>query len=64
MGSRILRLQEVKMLTGLSRSTIYLEMSKGNFPKQIQLTGARSVGWYETAINEWIESRQQLNQRH
>ena len=64
MGSRILRLQEVKMLTGLSRSTIYLEMSKGNFPKQIQLTGARSVGWYEAAINQWIESRQRLNQRH
>ena len=59
MTCRILRLKEVKSLTGLSRSTIYLEMSKGNFPKQVQLTGARSVGWYETTINQWIESRQQ-----
>ena len=60
MNCRILRLQEVKKLTGLSRSTIYLEMSKGKFPKQVQLTGARSVGWYESAITQWIESRQQL----
>ena len=58
MSCRILRLQEVITLTGLSRSTIYSEISKGNFPKQVQLTGARSVGWYETAVIEWIESRQ------
>lgn len=60
MTCRILRLKEVQSLTGLSRSTIYLEISKGNFPKQVQLTGARSVGWYESAITEWVESRQQL----
>ena len=47
-------------MTGLSRSTIYAEMAKGNFPKQIQLTGARSVGWYESAVAQWIESRQQV----
>ena len=46
-------------MTGLSRSTIYAEIAKGNFPKQIQLTGSRSVGWYESAVVLWIESRQQ-----
>jgi prophage regulatory protein len=46
-------------ITGLSRSTIYLEIAKGKFPKQIQLTGARSVGWHESAIIQWVESRQQ-----
>lgn len=59
MTGRILRLKEVKAITGLSRSTIYLEIAKGKFPKQIQLTGARSVGWHESAIIQWIESRQQ-----
>ena len=60
MNTRILRLKEVQRMTGLSRSTIYAEMAKGNFPKQIQLTGARSVGWYESAVAQWIESRQQV----
>ncbi len=31
-------------MTGLSRSTIYVEIAKGNFPKQMSLTGSRSVG--------------------
>ncbi|MCB1663637.1 MAG: AlpA family transcriptional regulator [Porticoccaceae bacterium] len=59
MNCKILRLREVKEITGLSRSTIYLEIAKGKFPKQIQLTGARSVGWHESAIIQWVESRQQ-----
>lgn len=56
-GCKILRLREVKEMTGLSRSTIYLEISKGKFPRQVKLTGARSVGWHESAIIQWIESR-------
>lgn len=59
MTCKILRLKEVQSITGLSRSTIYAEIAKGNFPKQVKLTGARSVGWYESAIAQWIESRQQ-----
>ena len=46
-------------MTGLSRSTIYAEIARGHFPKQIRLTGARSVGWHESAVIQWIESRQQ-----
>jgi len=46
-------------MTGLSRSTIYAEIAKGEFPKQVQLTGNRSVGWHESVIIQWIESRQQ-----
>ena len=59
MSSKILRLREVKEITGLSRSTIYAEMAKGKFPKQVQLTGNRSIGWHESVIIQWIESRQQ-----
>ena len=60
MNARILRLKEVQRMTGLSRSTIYAEIAKGHFPKQIQLTGARSVGWYESAVVQWIASRQSV----
>lgn len=59
MSCKILRLKEVKAVTGLSRSTIYAEMAKGEFPKQVQLTGNRSVGWHESVIIQWIESRRQ-----
>lgn len=60
MTSRILRLKDVKAMTGLSRSTIYAEIAKGNFPRQISLTGARSVGWHESAVVQWVESRQRV----
>ena len=37
MSVRILRLKEVQRMTGLSRSTIYAEIAKGKFPKQVKL---------------------------
>lgn len=49
MATAILRLPTVKTLTGLSRSTIYLHISQGNFPRPISL-GARAVGWPENEI--------------
>lgn len=57
---RILRLPDVKQLTGLSRSTIYAMMKEGSFPKNIPL-GVRSVGWKESEVIHWIESRLNLS---
>lgn len=51
----ILRLPTVKSRTGLCRSTIYLRMSQGTFPKQVSL-GGRTVGWLESEIEAWISS--------
>lgn len=59
MNYRIERLKDVPRMTGLSRSTIYAQIAKGNFPKQIKLIGARSVGWHESAVIDWIESMRQ-----
>jgi prophage regulatory protein len=56
---KILRLQSVKERTGLPRSTIYLKMTRGEFPKQLSLGSSRSVGWLEADINNWIEARVQ-----
>lgn len=50
---RIIRLPELKQLIGLSRSSIYLRISKGSFPKPISL-GGRSVGWIELEISDWL----------
>ncbi|MCY3700112.1 MAG: AlpA family transcriptional regulator [Gemmatimonadetes bacterium] len=53
---RILRLPEVQRRTGLSRSTIYVRLDRGLFPKPVSL-GARAVGWIESEVDEWIRER-------
>ena len=52
---KILRLKKVKDRTGLSRSTIYLRIQEGTFPRPINL-GARAVGWIEHEIEAWLTS--------
>ncbi len=44
MTHSILRLPAIKTSTGLSRSTIYLRIAEGVFPKPVSL-GGRAVGW-------------------
>ncbi len=53
---RILRLADVKARTGISRSTIYSHIKAGHFPKHIAL-GPRCVGWLESDIDSWIQTR-------
>ena len=56
MAHSILRLPAVKTRTGLSRSTIYLRVSQGSFPKPVSL-GGRAVGWLEAEIQDWLQRR-------
>lgn len=56
MAFQILRLPQVKTQTGLSRSSIYLRIAEGTFPKQINL-GGRAVGWESGDIQNWIKQR-------
>jgi prophage regulatory protein len=49
MTNNILRLPSVIASTGLSRSTIYLRITQGVFPKSVSL-GARAVGWPASEI--------------
>ena len=46
----------VNARTGLSRSTIYLRMAEGRFPKSVCL-GGRAVGWIEAEIDDWLQQR-------
>ncbi len=56
MVTRVLRLPEVLVRTGLSKSSIYLRISQGSFPKPISL-GGRSVGWVEEQVEHWLEGQ-------
>lgn len=53
---RMLRMRTVTELTGLSRSTIYLKMTRGEFPNAVKL-GARAVAWPQSAIENWMQER-------
>jgi prophage regulatory protein len=52
----VLRLREVLRRTGLSRSSLYRLIAKGQFSDPISLCG-RCVGWYESEVTQWILSR-------
>jgi len=56
MSNKIIRLPAVKDKTGISRSSIYLRMNKGEFPKSISL-GDRAIGWLESDIEQWLEEK-------
>lgn len=56
MARRFLRLPDVISRVGYSRPSIYLKMSRGEFPRPISL-GARAVGWLESDIEAWIAQR-------
>jgi prophage regulatory protein len=56
MTHTILRLPAVKTRTGLSRSTIYLRVSQGTFPRPVCL-GGRAVGWAEEEIQSWLAEK-------
>ena len=60
MYQTVLRLALVKKRTGLSRSSIYSGVKQGTFPAQISL-GPRAVGWLESSIDDWIQSRIELS---
>ncbi|ELW9549373.1 AlpA family phage regulatory protein [Klebsiella aerogenes] len=59
---RILRMPELTMILGISRSSIYEKLNPksryydAEFPRPVRL-GAASVGWPSTDVEAWITSR-------
>ncbi len=53
---RHIRRPAVEKATGLSRSSIYDMMDRGEFPRPVRI-GKRAVAWPESAITEWLSSR-------
>ena len=63
MSHTIIRLPVVLERTGLSRSTIYLMISKSEFPAPISL-GARAVGWIEEEVLLWLKDKIEASRAH
>ena len=53
---RLIRLDEVMHLTGLKRSSIYRMKGEKRFPESVSID-IRTVGWVESEVKAWIESR-------
>lgn len=52
----IIKLDEVRELTSLSRSGIYAKVKHGEFPAPVKL-GCRASGWVKHEVMDWIEDR-------
>jgi len=53
---KLLRIADVSIKTTLAKSTIWLKMAEGSFPKPTKLSPAITV-WKESDIDEWIENK-------
>ena len=52
----ILRRPAVEQATGLTTSALYRLVKLGSFPQPVQITHG-TVGWRQSMVREWIESR-------
>ena len=53
---RLIRLEQVLEITTLSAPTIYRQIAKGQFPKQIKLS-ERSTRWCESEVLNYINEK-------
>ena len=53
---RMLRLTQVRAMTGLGKTKIYELQAQGDFPMRIRLTG-HSVAWIEEEVQAWLDRR-------
>lgn len=54
-SDRFLRIGTVLKPTGLSRSTLYRKVQRGEFPKQITLS-ERCAGWRQSPVTAWMRN--------
>ena len=55
-GKVFFNAEEVRGVTGLSRTTVWRLEAQGDFPRRRQIT-AKRVGWLVSEVEEWAESR-------
>ena len=56
MSNRLLKMNEITDLFGVSRSTIYRWVDLENFPKAIKIA-SNTVRWRESDILKWQEGK-------
>ncbi|EGU0166501.1 AlpA family phage regulatory protein [Vibrio parahaemolyticus] len=54
---RIVREEERRNITSISRTQAWRLEKRGLFPKRVKLGGSHAVGWKLSEIMAWVESR-------
>ena len=57
---KFLTAKQVMDMTGLSRTSIWRLEKAGKFPHRRQL-GTRRIGWLESEVLDWMESRMRVD---
>lgn len=60
MLDKIHRLPAALAITGLCRTSLYNHLKAGQFPEPVRI-GARAVGWKESELAEWVNTRSKRN---
>lgn len=53
---RLIRINEVLHISGLSRSSLYANIQKGDFPAQVKLSKKASA-WLYSEVSAWVTAR-------
>ena len=56
MPTKLIKINDVTAMTGLSKSHLYALVQQGIFPKPVKLT-ERSSAWVESEVQAWIDTR-------
>lgn len=57
---KLLRISQVSEKTTLAKSTLWLKIAQGQFPRPIKLSPGINV-WKDSEVNAWIESHASAN---
>lgn len=55
MNHKILRMKQLILKTGLSRSTLYEKIRNGEFPAPFRLGSGSARGFLESAVDAWLD---------
>ena len=53
---RLIRINEVLRICGLSRSSLYANIQRGDFPAQVKLSSKASA-WLYSEVSAWVTAR-------
>ena len=61
---RMIRLPEIREITGLSNATIWRRVKSGDFPAPVRLgsMATRSIGWRESEVKRWLDTRPPIDE--
>ena len=59
---RLIKKPVVLAETGLSHSSLYAAIKRGEFPPPVKI-GKRSVAWRESSVIEWINSKISMGEK-